>query len=117
MLVDVCLRVQLGQVVGLLGRSGSGKSVLLQTTFGARAVPDAPVRVNGRYVAPVFRVPGLVNYWSPAFLLPLCDIVYLLRQSRLLKLGVTSKRRCATTGIWPAKTGQLRAASFRRKNI
>ena len=61
-LVDVYLRVQSGQVVGLLGRNGSGKSVLLQTVFGARAVPDASVRVNGRYVAPAFRVPGLVNY-------------------------------------------------------
>ena len=70
-LADVYLRVQSGQVVGLLGRNGSGKSVLLQTIFGARAVPDASVRVNGRYVAPTFRVPGLVNYLPQASLLPL----------------------------------------------
>ncbi|WP_460503170.1 ATP-binding cassette domain-containing protein, partial [Hymenobacter agri] len=47
---SIYLRVQTGQIVGLLGRNGSGKSVLLQTIFGARAVADASVRVNGRRV-------------------------------------------------------------------
>ena len=40
--LDVYLRVQSGQVVGLLGRNGSGKSVLLQTIFGARAPCPTP---------------------------------------------------------------------------
>jgi len=69
-LADVYLRVQTGQVVGLLGRNGSGKSVLLQTVFGARAVPDASVRVDGRRVVPAFRQPGLINYLPQTPLLP-----------------------------------------------
>ncbi|MFC7668199.1 ATP-binding cassette domain-containing protein [Hymenobacter humi] len=32
-LANIYLRVQTGQIVGLLGRNGSGKSVLLQTVF------------------------------------------------------------------------------------
>ncbi|GAB3863730.1 ATP-binding cassette domain-containing protein [Hymenobacter segetis] len=67
---SIYLRVQTGQIVGLLGRNGSGKSVLLQTIFGARAVADASVRVNGRHVVPAFRHPGLLNYLPQEPLLP-----------------------------------------------
>ncbi|GAB2875411.1 ATP-binding cassette domain-containing protein [Hymenobacter ruber] len=69
-LSDIYLRVQTGQIVGLLGRNGSGKSMLLQTIFGARAVADASVRVNGRRVVPAFRHPGLLNYLPQEPLLP-----------------------------------------------
>jgi lipopolysaccharide export system ATP-binding protein len=69
-LASIYMRVQTGQIVGLLGRNGSGKSVLLQTIFGARAVADASVRVNGRRVVPAFRQPGLLNYLPQEPLLP-----------------------------------------------
>ena len=69
-LSDIYLRVQTGQVVGLLGRNGSGKSTLLQTIFGTRAVPDASVRANGQHVVPAFRTPGLLNYLPQAGLVP-----------------------------------------------
>lgn len=67
---SIYMRVQTGQIVGLLGRNGSGKSVLLQTIFGARAVVDASVRVDGRRVVPAFRVPGLLNYLPQEPMLP-----------------------------------------------
>ena len=67
---SIYLRVQTGQIVGLLGRNGSGKSVLLQTIFGARAVADASVRVNGQRVVPAFARPGLLNYLPQEPLLP-----------------------------------------------
>lgn len=69
-LSDVYLRVQTGQIVGLLGRNGSGKSTLLHTVFGARTVPDASVRVDGRRAVPAFQTPGLLNYLPQAPLLP-----------------------------------------------
>ncbi len=69
-LADVYLRVQTGQVVGLLGRNGAGKSTLLQTVFGGRRVPDASVRVNGRYAVPAFASPSLINYLPQVPLLP-----------------------------------------------
>ena len=70
LLSDVYLRVSTGQVVGLLGRNGCGKSTLLQTVFGARAVADASVRVNGRRVVPAYRQPGLLSYLPQVPLLP-----------------------------------------------
>ena len=69
-LSHVYLRVQTGQIVGLLGRNGSGKSTLLQTVFGARHVPDASVRVNSRRAVPAFHTPGLLNYLPQVPLLP-----------------------------------------------
>ena len=83
---SIYLRVQTGQVVGLLGRNGSGKSVLLQTIFGARAVADASVRVNGRRVVSAFRTPGLLNYLPQEPLLP--PSLSLARAGRLLGVDV-----------------------------
>lgn len=82
-LSSVYLRVQTGQVVGLLGRNGSGKSTLLQTVFGARTVSDASVRVDGRRAVPAYQSPGLLNYLPQAPLLPahftMQQAAYLLR--------------------------------------
>jgi len=69
-LTDIYLRVQTGQIAGLLGRNGSGKSTLLQTVFGARTVPDASVRVNGGRVVPAFQTPELLNYLPQVLMLP-----------------------------------------------
>ncbi|WP_165768415.1 ATP-binding cassette domain-containing protein [Hymenobacter amundsenii] len=70
LLADVYLRVQTGQVVGLLGRNGCGKSTLLQTVAGGRRVADASVRLNGQRVVPAYRQPGLLNYLPQVPLLP-----------------------------------------------
>lgn len=83
---SIYMRVQTGQIVGLLGRNGSGKSVLLQTIFGARTVPDASVRVNGRHVVPAFREPGLLNYLPQEPLLP--PSLSLARAARLLGVDI-----------------------------
>ncbi len=85
-LASIYLRVQTGQIVGLLGRNGSGKSVLLQTIFGARAVADASVRVNGRRVVPAFRQPGLLNYLPQEPLLP--PSLTLARAARMLGVDI-----------------------------
>lgn len=69
-LSNIYLRVQTGQLVALLGRNGSGKSVLLQTIFGTRAVADASVRVDGQRVVAAFRHPGLFNCLPQTSLLP-----------------------------------------------
>lgn len=83
---SIYMRVQTGQIVGLLGRNGSGKSVLLQTIFGARAVADASVRVNGRRVVPAFRQPGLLNYLPQEPLLP--PSLSLARAAQLLGVDI-----------------------------
>jgi ABC-type multidrug transport system ATPase subunit len=85
-LTDIYLRVQTGQIVGLLGRNGSGKSTLLQAVFGARVVPDASVRVDGRRTVPAFQTPGLLNY---------------LPQVPLLPAGLTLRRAARLLGVDP----------------
>lgn len=83
-LSDVYLRVETGQVVGLVGRNGCGKSTLLQTIFGGRRVADASVRVNGQRVMPAYRQPGLLNYLPQVPLLP--DRLTLAEAARLLRV-------------------------------
>jgi lipopolysaccharide export system ATP-binding protein len=100
LLGSIYLRVQTGQIVGLLGRNGSGKSVLLQAIFGARAVADASVRVNGRRVVPAFREPGLLNYLPQEPLLP--PALPLARAARLL--GVDAQ---VATAHFPELRSQL----------
>lgn len=99
-LSNIYLRVQTGQLVGLLGRNGSGKSTLLQTIFGARTVPDASVRLNGRHVVPAYRTPGLLNYLPQAPLLP--AHLPLVQAARLL--GVDPDR---ATAAFPELRPQL----------
>jgi ABC-type multidrug transport system ATPase subunit len=100
-LASVYLRVQTGQVVGILGRNGSGKSTLLQTVFGARTVPDASVRLNGCYVAPpAFQTPALLNYLPQQMNLP--GHMSLRKAARLL--GTDAE---LATANFPALQGYL----------
>lgn len=84
LLTDVYLRLQTGQIAGLLGRNGCGKSTLLQTVFGARTVPDASVRLNGQRTVPAFQTRGLLNYLPQAPALP--AHLTLRQASRLLQV-------------------------------
>jgi ABC-type multidrug transport system ATPase subunit len=99
-LTNIYLRVQTGQIVGLLGRNGSGKSTLLQTVFGARAVPDASVRVDGRRAVPAFQTPGLVNYLPQVPALPAA--LPLGQAARLLRVDTD-----AATANFPELRSQL----------
>lgn len=46
-LEDVSLRVDAGQVVGLVGPNGSGKSTLIRTIFDLLATQNGEVQING----------------------------------------------------------------------
>lgn len=49
---DVDLAVEAGEVVGILGRSGAGKTLLLELAAGIRAPERGRVRVGGRVPGP-----------------------------------------------------------------
>ncbi|SFE91164.1 ABC transporter ATP-binding protein [Blastococcus tunisiensis] len=49
---DLDLRIRPGEVVGLLGRNGVGKTTLLKTVFGLCRLFSGEVRVDGRAVRP-----------------------------------------------------------------
>ena len=48
---DVCLEVETGEAVGIIGRNGAGKSTLLQIVAGIMAPTNGVVRVEGRVTA------------------------------------------------------------------
>jgi ribose transport system ATP-binding protein len=49
---DVSLSVQTGEIVGIAGLVGSGRSELLETIFGARQADSGTVRMNGKALRP-----------------------------------------------------------------
>ena len=61
-LTDVYLKCETGDVVGLLGRNGSGKSSLMKIIFGTLRGESQSVRLNGRYVEQLFKTPQAVHY-------------------------------------------------------
>ncbi len=50
---DVSLRVHAGEIVGVAGLVGSGRSELLETIFGARRPDRGVVKVNGKQITSV----------------------------------------------------------------
>lgn len=48
-LTDVHLRCQPGEIIGLLGRNGSGKSTMLKIIFGSLSADTRFVRIDGLY--------------------------------------------------------------------
>jgi ABC-type multidrug transport system ATPase subunit len=48
LLSDIYLQCRTGEVVGLLGRNGTGKSTLLKVLFGTQNAPDRSIRIDGQ---------------------------------------------------------------------
>ncbi len=61
-LTDVYLKCETGDVVGLLGRNGSGKSSLMKIIFGTLHGENQSVRLNGRYVKQLFKSSNTLHY-------------------------------------------------------
>ena len=49
LLSDIYLQCRTGEVVGLLGRNGTGKSTLLKVLFGTQSTPDRSIRIDGQH--------------------------------------------------------------------
>lgn len=69
-LSDVYMCCDKGQVVGILGRNGSGKSSLLKIIFGRLRAQSQSVRFDKKYVAVPYAKKGLVQYLPQHYLLP-----------------------------------------------
>ena len=59
---DATLRVAEGEIVGLLGRNGVGKSCLYRILLGELRAEYATITVDGAYCRRPFAVSGLINY-------------------------------------------------------
>ena len=56
------LRLRKGEVTGMLGRNGTGKSCLLKILTGQLRPENLYIGVDGVYAKDLYAVPGLINY-------------------------------------------------------
>lgn len=68
-LSDVYLKLEVGRVLGLLGRNGSGKSSLLEILFGSKSADSKNVRIDGKRFHRPF-LSGKVAYLPQNMFLP-----------------------------------------------
>jgi lipopolysaccharide export system ATP-binding protein len=80
-LSDVYLKCQTGNIIGLLGRNGTGKSTLLKILFGTERSFNKFIRIDGKVYDKTYRTKGEVVYLpQDPFLLPqltLCKTIAL----------------------------------------
>jgi len=69
-LSDIYLKCETGEVIGLLGRNGTGKSTLLKILFGTEKAYSKFIRIDGKvYDKPYLAVNEIVYLSQDAFLL------------------------------------------------
>lgn len=61
-LTDIYLKCQTGDIIGLLGRNGSGKSALLKILFGTLYSDYKHISVNGELLAKPFIVKNTISF-------------------------------------------------------
>lgn len=64
------MKCEQGEVVGLLGRNGSGKSCLMQIVFGSMKAYQQSVRINGEYLLNKNIRKGLIQYLPQESFIP-----------------------------------------------
>jgi lipopolysaccharide export system ATP-binding protein len=61
-LTDIYLECKTGDIIGLLGRNGTGKSTLLKIIFGSLNGDNKFIRINGKIIGQPFKITGLIGY-------------------------------------------------------
>jgi len=61
-LSNVYMQGKTGEVVGVLGRNGSGKTILLRIIFGELDTPDKSIRINGQVFHEPYKSGGLIKF-------------------------------------------------------
>ena len=59
---DIYLQCKTTEIVGILGRNGTGKSCLMKMIFGSMKGEHQSVRINGEYHAQAFTVPNNIHF-------------------------------------------------------
>lgn len=60
-LSDIYIKCESGEIIGLLGRNGQGKSTLLQVIYGLFSC-EKSIRINNRSYQKPFKKPSLIRY-------------------------------------------------------
>lgn len=69
-LTDIALTCQPGDIIGLLGRNGTGKSTLLKIIFGTLFTDYKFIRINGEILNQPFKVKGKIAFLPQDNFLP-----------------------------------------------
>ncbi len=68
-LTDIYVKCRRGEIIGLLGRNGTGKSTLLKIMYGTQTADNRFIRINGKVYDKPYRS-GLVAYLPQDSFLP-----------------------------------------------
>jgi phospholipid/cholesterol/gamma-HCH transport system ATP-binding protein len=90
----LCLDVMRGEILGIVGGSGSGKSVLMRSMLGLRRPQAGQIRVLGRDVYAAD--PGLQQRWGVLFQNGALFSALTVRQNVELPIALHSKMQAAT---------------------
>jgi ABC-type multidrug transport system ATPase subunit len=69
-LTDICISCKTGEIVGLLGRNGCGKTTLLKIIFGTLFTYNKPIRINSKVYFEPYKHPNLLSYLPQHDFLP-----------------------------------------------
>lgn len=69
-LQNICISVQTGEIVGLFGKNGCGKSSLLKVIYGMTQATTCCVRLDGLYVKKLYKKKNLVDFLPQAPFIP-----------------------------------------------
>ncbi|MFC5626793.1 MutS-related protein [Algoriphagus winogradskyi] len=70
LLTDIYLKCSTGEVIGILGRNGTGKSTLLQIIFGSTDAESKSIRINGKFLEKAFSDGDKIAYLPQGNFLP-----------------------------------------------
>ena len=70
LLTDIYIKCETGEVVGFLGRNGTGKSTLLKIIFGIQQAEHCVVRINKQYFKPHLMKSCKIGYLPQYSFLP-----------------------------------------------
>ncbi|SFU08171.1 ABC transporter [Algoriphagus locisalis] len=70
LLKDIYLKCSIGEVIGILGRNGTGKSTLLQIIFGSLDAENKSIRINGEFLEKAFSDGDKIAYLPQGNFLP-----------------------------------------------
>ncbi|RAI94937.1 MutS-related protein [Algoriphagus yeomjeoni] len=70
LLTDIYLKCATGEVIGILGRNGTGKSTLLQIIFGSVETENKSIRVDGKPLSKAYSTGDKIAYLPQGNFLP-----------------------------------------------
>ena len=69
-LSDIYLRCKTGEIIGVFGRNGSGKSILMRIIFGAESADHKFIRINNHCVKEPYKIANTIAYLPQHSFLP-----------------------------------------------